>query len=246
MFYLYDTRQSPFFLVAAIMELPTFDLAISNLFPATRNDLRFLSGFFLIRILYHVGLLLDCLRPVNRALMDGSWVPLSTMSLALVLHASWFQGGVKGYLKRQAKESVRPVEAMLSPTQEVESGNDALLEADSGPGTPEDSPLVTPHTPKSYAVLSNLPNLPTMPHLPSLSNIPTVSIPSLSDFTSALHTRDQLNFGFKDAVKNRWEEQKGRFNDIRRGGGLDLGRLGLRRRGADGLLDDPDVEVVAF
>lgn len=248
MVYLYNSRQTPFFMIAAIMELPTFDLAISNLFPVLRNDLRFLSGFFVLRILFHIAILLDCIRPSTRALMDGSWVPISTMTLALVLHVTWFQGGVRGYLKRHTKkQTVRSVEQM-EPMEILKEIDGTLLETlpneGSEPGTPEDSPLITPHTPKTYAVLANLPHLPAMPHLPSLANIPNVAIPSLADFTAVLKPRDQLHFGFKDAVKNRWEEQKGRFNDIRRGGGLDLGRLGMRRRASGfGGMDD-DVEVV--
>ena len=41
---------------AAIMELPTFVLALSMLVPALRSDLLFTGLFFVTRILYHIVL----------------------------------------------------------------------------------------------------------------------------------------------------------------------------------------------
>ena len=231
MIYCLNSRQSPVFITACIMELPTFDLAMSNLFPSCRNDLRFLSSFFVIRLAFHLGYLVDCLRPSTRATMDGSWVPTGVMSLAFILHASWFHGGVKGYLKRARKATGTPtsISANVSAMADFD-------EVQSMPGTPEDSPLVTPHTPRSGAILS-LPALPAIPQLPNLAHIPTVSIPSFSELTAALQSREQIAADFKHAVKNRWEEQKDRFTEMRRGAGegmnlnLNLGRLGVRRRG---------------
>jgi len=232
MVYCLNTRQSPVFITACIMELPTFDLAVSNLFPFLRHDLRFLSSFFVIRLAFHLGYLIDCLRPSTRTTMDGSWVPTGVMSLAFVLHASWFHGGVKGYAKRARKATETPA---ADTTTEANATADADA-AESVPGTPEDSPLVTPHTPRSSAILS-LPALAAIPQLPNLAQIPTVSIPSFSELTAALQSREHLAAEFKHAVKNRWEEQRGRFTEMRRGAGegmnlnLNLGRLGLRRRG---------------
>ena len=266
MVYCYNTRQSPIFLIAGIMELPTFDLAVSNLFPALRNDLRFLSSFFFIRIAFHLVLFVDCLQPSARHTMDGAWTPLISLALAFAMHASWFHGGVVGYLKRAARAKAAQSKDMATAVEsEVDSvsvdrihhkgmnetnGVDGMYDSD--PGTPDDSPLVTPHTPRALPILS-LPNLPNMPNMPNLSNLtnlpampqltnlahmPTVSIPSFSDLTAAINAREQA-FGFKEAVKNRWEEQRDRFAEIRRGGGvgLNFSGLGLRRRAgqADGV-----------
>lgn len=132
-----------------------------------------------------------------------------------------------GYIKRSKKQS------NMTLTDDVPEEVHGIL-PELEVGTPEDSPLVTPHTPKTYAVLSNLPNLPSMPQIPNinLGSMPTVSIPSFADLSAAIHSRDQLNFGFKEAVKNRWEEQKDKFAGMRRGGGmgLQLNRFGMRRR----------------
>jgi hypothetical protein len=103
------------------------------------------------------------------------------------------------------------------------------------PGTPDDSPLVTPYTPSqtpfslrdSY-ILNTLPNL----SMPTMANLPTVSIPpipSLSDLTSAF-PKQNINFGFKDAVKSRWEGQRGKFGASMGLRGGAFGGLGLRRR----------------
>ncbi len=241
MVYCYHTRQKPIFLIAAIMELPTFDLAISNLLPRVRNDLRFLSSFFAIRICFHAAFLIDCVRPSSRAVTDGSWVPTAALTLAFVLHASWFYGGIMGFIKRRSKLKSTSSSA-LAPASRTASTDEQLqvlgeihqsaerLIVEDGLSTPDDSPLITPRTPKSYAVLSNL---PSMPHLPNLGAMPTVSIPSFSDLTAALAPRDQFATGFKDAVKHRWEEQKDRFAGIRGGVGMNFDRLGIRRRGRE-------------
>lgn len=194
-------------------------------------------------------------------------MPGVTLSLALILHVSWFRGGLHGYLKRQraaakSQSQSRKSEAVTTSASKARTGeqimDDALIDSatkidetipantlppapsTSNLGTPEDSPLVTPYTPShtpfslrdSY-VFPNLPiTMPTMPHLP------TVSIPalSLSDMS-----------GFKDAVRSRWEEQRGMFAAVRggRGMGLDLGNLRLRRRRVGkGAAEERDVNGV--
>jgi hypothetical protein len=233
MVYCLNTRQSPIFLIAGIMELPTFDLAISNLFPVLRNDLRFLSTFFLIRLAFHLVYFFDCVRPASRQLMGGAWTPAVMLLLAFAMHASWFHGGVVGYLKRQSKARAE-AESLDTPMSSAAllSGTPnrrfASFGSSSDLSTPDDSPLVTPHTPRTLPILS----LPSMPHMPNLSGMPTVSIPSFSDLTAALHAREQA-YGFKEAVKNRWGEQRDRFAGMRRGGGMGMnfGGLNLRRRG---------------
>lgn len=203
------------------------------------------------------------------------------LSLALVLHASWFQGGLTGYLKRRRgalrKKGVKAVQEEVALEKENhEAGETSVLisnyDADNDPIndvpslvpvssaaksiapsgllapstppaalTPDDSPLVTPYTPSQtpltlrdsyiFNVSVQLPNI-TIPTLPNLPTVSIPSIPSLSDFAAVLPllpVRPDLNFGFKDAVKNRWEEQRGRFTGmgIGRGGSM----MALRRRG---------------
>ncbi len=229
------------------MQLPTFDLGISHLFPKTRNDFRFLTSFFLLRILFHGFVLIDCMRPSSRALTAESWTPTILIGIAGALHVSWFHGGVRGYIKRQRslKKGVKVEQKVDEPRVDAAvqldpNVLDTLPPTSPGEGTPEDSPLMTPYTPSQTPMTLRdsylFPNIsmPTMPNLPTMS-IP--AIPSLSDITSAfpksLHT-DMPNFGFRDAVKVRWDEQRGMFAGMGtrgRGMALDLGGLGLRRRG---------------
>ena len=201
------------------MQIPTLDLALSNLFPSIRNDFRFLTSFFLIRILYNAVLLIDCLRPSSRAVVGGSWVPAASLFMAGCLHVSWFRGGVLGYLKR------RKAHAHARSKTEVIGTQEGLIPDDSPnltPDTPEDSPLVTPRTP-SITPLSLRDS-----YLPTLA-IPTISLSSLP--LPSFSTTDR-NFGFKDAVKSRWEERRVVLGEVNLN--LQAGAMSLRRRFGSG------------
>ena len=249
-------------------QIPTFDLAISHLLPHVRNDFRFLSSFFGLRIVFHAVLLLDCVRPSSRAVTDGSYIPSLMLATAGALHALWFHGGVRGYLKRQralTKGVATEKKTIDEPVIDTAITADPTLwetlpSASSGEFTPEDSPLITPYTPSQTPMTLRdsylFPNIsiPTMPNLPTVS-IP--AIPTLSDITAALpkslnaeHLNfafpENLNFGFKDAVKVRWDEQRGKFAGIGnrgRGMSLNLGGLRIRRRGL-AMNEEDEVRVV--
>ncbi|WVW82882.1 hypothetical protein I302_104894 [Kwoniella bestiolae CBS 10118] len=208
MFYIVHAGITPVFLMGAVMELPTFDLAISNLFPSVRNDLRFLSSFFIFRILFHIIYLVDCARPSSRAFMGGSWIPTVMLGLALLMHMTWFRGGVTGYIKRHSASQVKnqkktqtevTVEVEEDPVISMASTMDRHISSDllppSAPMSPDESPLVTPRTPSQIPFLSTL-------------NIPAISLPTgIIDFT----TLKENGNGFKEAVKHRWDEQKEKF-----------------------------------
>ncbi|WWC69267.1 uncharacterized protein I206_103205 [Kwoniella pini CBS 10737] len=210
MFYLARTNTAPIFLTGAVMELPTFDLGLSNLFPSVRNDLRFLSSFFVFRILYHVYLLIDVARLYSRSYMGDSWVPTIMLGLALLMHISWFKGGLSGYVKRQSK-----IEANVNVNSQMDNKQDLIIDAVSEydisvkevlPITPEDSPLITPRTPSVGPSL-------LLPHI-QIPNLNLPNLPSFTELTAALN-REKLvesGNGFKEAVKHRWDEQKEKFN----------------------------------
>lgn len=243
------------------VQLPTFDLAISNLFPQMRNDLRFLSTFFFVRILFHAVLLLNCIRASSRLATNDSWLPTILLTLAGILHVMWFRGGVKGYIRRQRASrnghaSANTVkERVIDTAGEVHPMvNETVPTTPKSQPTPEDSPIVTPYTPSQTPMslrdsyLFPTLSLPIMPNL-SVMSIPT--IPSLSDITAALPkslNADIPNFGFRDAVKIRWDEQRGKLADIGtrgRGMAIHLGGMSLRRRpiqaGAD---EEEEVQVM--
>ncbi|OWZ56535.1 hypothetical protein C345_01336 [Cryptococcus neoformans A2-102-5] len=245
--HLLNTRHSPVFLIAAIMELPTLDLAMSNLCPSVRHDLRFLTSFFIFRIAFHAYLLGDCLRSSSRAVTDGSWVPSIMLALAGALHVMWFKGGVTGYLKRLARSKAKTesVEEPCSTVGEIldqssiTTGEPVLESLDDSPGTPDDSPLMTPRTPSQTPfVLPAIPSI-TIPSFPTLSNLPIVSIPtipsisglSLAEIRATLNTEGAFKLKgneFKEAVKGRWEEHREKFVERT---GLSLGAMRMRRRG---------------
>jgi hypothetical protein len=243
-----------------------------------------------VRIVYHVVYLLDVLRPQSWSLYDGSYTPSVSLALALVLHVSWFRGGLKGYLKRQRalrsgsatrkgnvagtastiKGSIDLDDKLLEtatqlddtstiPSNTLQPGlsNTITPNADTNPdtdtnvnvnvntpdtdtGTPEDSPLVTPYTPSMTPF--SLRDSYVFPHiaLPSLG-LPTVSLPAMPAIPSLSLTEMNANMsGFKEAVKSRWEEQRGRFG----GGRLDVTGLRLRRNGGHGAeVDDRKAKV---
>lgn len=197
------SRQSCVFLTASIMELPTFDLAISSLFPGVRNDERFLSLMLVTRIIFNTALLGDALRPSSRRLMEGSWVPAIILGLALTLHASWMHGGVKGYLKRRSKARAAAKaakEEAAAVAAEKESRRPPHLEL--GGSTPDDSPLVTPYAAPADAFI--IPGMGALPAIPTLSSL-TEALPQAKANLSALHSE------FREAVHARLEEQRERL-----------------------------------
>lgn len=195
--------QSCVFLTASIMELPTFDLAISSLFPSVRNDERFLSLMLATRIIFNTVLLIDTLRPSSRQIMEGSWIPAVILGLALTLHASWMRGGVVGYLKRRSKARTAAKaakEAAAAAAAEKEAKRPPHLEL--GGSTPEDSPLVTPYAAPADAFI--IPGVGPLPAIPTLSSL-TEALPQAKANLSALHSE------FSAAVHARLEEQRERL-----------------------------------
>lgn len=249
---------------AELLQLPTFDLAISHLFPSMRNDLRFLTTFFVLRIAFHTVYLADCMRPSSRLVTNDSWLPSILIALAGVLHVAWFHGGLNGYLKRKRsakKQSL--VETLDQPIDTLVKVDPTILEAlptTPEAQTPDDSPLVTPHTP-SIAPMSLrdsylFPNItmPTMPNLPTMSipAISSMSIPTILTFSDmAAAFPKSLNTehlgGFKHAVRLRWDEQRGMFAGMSprgRGMSMRLSGLGFRKRGEAFSMEEDETHVV--
>lgn len=207
---------------------------------------------FLTRILFNTVLMLQCM--ANRALL-GSDVPIYGLTGALLLHVGWFKGGLGGYLKRRRIVGARKAGMTLPVIEakdadvsamgtEGEAMDKAVETEQAGPGTPDDSPLLTPYTPSQTPMTLRdsylFPSIPSIPSIPALS---LASISSMKSIPAIPAFAFPSDLGFKEAVKGRWEEQRGRFEDLgisMRGrgreafGGLGLGSIGLRRRGMGG------------
>jgi len=89
------------FCLCALMELPTFLLAISSLYPRLRSNIAFAVAFFVTRILLHIVWCISYLIPTNRAhTTGGSILPSVMLAGIFPLHAIWFQGCLKGFIRR--------------------------------------------------------------------------------------------------------------------------------------------------
>ncbi|KAL1411022.1 hypothetical protein Q8F55_001967 [Vanrija albida] len=205
--------QAPIFMTGSIMELPTLDLALSNMFPALRSDERFLGLMVAFRIVLNLALLVDTLRPANRALMGYSLVPSVMLALALAMHASWLHGGITGYLKRRKRAARVAAEKAAA---EAAAEEEAVL-------TPDESPLVTPFTPSQPSVTIRDGLFPNA----AFANLPIPHIPALKGLSEALPqakaSLSDLQFGIKEAVKEGRE------------------RLRLRRRNASEVVEQVGV-----
>ncbi|KAF7324560.1 hypothetical protein MKEN_00497300 [Mycena kentingensis (nom. inval.)] len=86
------------FALAALMELPTFILGIGTLFPKLRSNRLFAAAFFTTRICLHLVLLFTYALPAHRP--NASVAPALILASVFPLHAMWFTGCVKGFLRR--------------------------------------------------------------------------------------------------------------------------------------------------
>jgi hypothetical protein len=111
------------FCLCALMELPTFLLAISSLYPRLRSNVAFAVSFFVTRILLHTIWCISYLIPTNRAhTTGGSILPSIMLASVFPLHALWFRGCVKGFVKRYKDDHASVPEVVtvdaVSPTRE--------------------------------------------------------------------------------------------------------------------------------
>lgn len=92
------------FCLCAAMELPTFILAIGSINPYLRSDRLFAASFFTTRILFHIILIMSYLFPEYAP--GDTRVPGYILMCIFPLHAWWFTGCIKGFIRRaKAKNS---------------------------------------------------------------------------------------------------------------------------------------------
>ncbi|KAJ7590603.1 hypothetical protein C8J56DRAFT_782376 [Mycena floridula] len=98
---------SHIFMLCSVMEFPTFFLGLTTLYPRLRSNLFFAISFFLTRISFHIVLCMSYLLPKNRAaITDGSFIPALLLLAILPLHAMWFRGCVRGFIRRAGSEQI--------------------------------------------------------------------------------------------------------------------------------------------
>ncbi|KAG1735255.1 hypothetical protein EDD22DRAFT_924999 [Suillus occidentalis] len=96
-------RWSHLFTLCAVMEVPTFILAIASLNPRFRSDIIFALSFFATRIVLHVVFIHDA--------TNDSYGPGILMACIFPLHAFWFYGCLKGFVKRAKSAKSQPVKS---------------------------------------------------------------------------------------------------------------------------------------
>ncbi|KAI6162835.1 hypothetical protein EDD17DRAFT_1572703 [Pisolithus thermaeus] len=172
---------SHIFCLCAIMEIPTFVLAIAALNPNLRSDVLFATTFFLTRIALHVRLGLSFFLQRARV-TEGSMGPGILMACIFPLHAFWFSGCVKGFVKRnqQGKKKKR-----------VADGNGAVVARRGGSHPIIFSIVSLPQT----AVLTRTPEHPSIPHTSSF----TSPSPRPSTFS-------RRRVALRLAMRQRWDQ----------------------------------------
>ena len=86
-------------------KVPTFCLGFMTLYPELRSNILFAVAFFVTRILFHIILGVSYFLHDNRAqATGGSYIPFFLLASIFPLHALWFYGCIKGFLRRAAKQ----------------------------------------------------------------------------------------------------------------------------------------------
>ncbi|KAG5717338.1 hypothetical protein E4T56_gene15096 [Termitomyces sp. T112] len=102
------------------MEIPTFVLGISILFPRTRNSFIFAVSFFVTRILFHIILGISFMFKENRnAVTGGSFLPAILFACIPPIHVAWFVGCIKGFIRR-ARQKTTPVSRSQTVAPELQ------------------------------------------------------------------------------------------------------------------------------
>lgn len=99
---------SHLFSLCAVMEVPTFVLAVGSLNSRFRSDVLFALSFFTTRIILHLFLCASMV--VSRHdVTNDSYVPGVIVACIFPLHAFWFYGCLKGFVKRAKSGKPQPV-----------------------------------------------------------------------------------------------------------------------------------------
>ncbi|KAF8066611.1 hypothetical protein FPV67DRAFT_1416858 [Lyophyllum atratum] len=93
------------FCLCGSMEIPTFILGITILYPRLRSNILFAVSFFMTRITLHVILAVSYLPRNNRMhTTGGSFVPATLLAGIFPLHVMWFRGCLRGFVKRASQK----------------------------------------------------------------------------------------------------------------------------------------------
>jgi hypothetical protein len=106
---------SHIFALAGLMDLPTFHLAIATLHPKLRHNVLFAVTFFATRIAFHLGLFASYSSKASRTTaVGGSFVPACLFAATFPMHAIWFIGCIKGFIRRSKAQGEAALLAQAS------------------------------------------------------------------------------------------------------------------------------------
>jgi len=93
---------------ANLIQVPTFVMAIASLNPRFRSDVIFALSYFATRIVLHICLCVSMVASRHNVTND-SFSPGVIMACVFPLHAFWFYGCLKGFVKRAKSVKPQPV-----------------------------------------------------------------------------------------------------------------------------------------
>lgn len=116
---------SHLFALCAVMEVPTFVLAIASLNSRFRSDVIFALSFFATRIVLHIFLCASMVAS-RHSVTNDSFGPGVIMACIFPLHAFWFYGCLKGFVKRAKFVKPQPVKQGTVTASPIPSGFTSL------------------------------------------------------------------------------------------------------------------------
>ena len=120
----YTWRSTTDYLTVCHTQIPTFVLGLGSIVSRLRSDVIFGLCFFTTRIVYHIVLAVSL--AVQHDAIGGSFGPAIIMAGIFPLHAFWFVGCIKGFLKR-AKTVEKSVPVTRLPINTISSPGTPLL-----------------------------------------------------------------------------------------------------------------------
>jgi hypothetical protein len=112
------------------LQIPTFVLGISTLFPHLRNNALFAVAFFSTRISLHVILAVSYFSKENRIhATGGSVIPATILAVIFPLHVSWFIACIKGFIRRasQKQATTHPIPVIVPDTRTIPASPDSII-----------------------------------------------------------------------------------------------------------------------
>lgn len=116
---------SHLFALCAVMEVPTFIMAIASLNSRFRSDVIFALSFFATRIVLHIFLCASMVASRHNVTND-SFGPSIIMAGIFPLHAFWFYGCLKGFVKHAKSVKPQPVKQSVVTASPSPSGFTSL------------------------------------------------------------------------------------------------------------------------